>query len=201
MTVYFAQTRIDQTKVKIGFTADLEARRSNMSVSVPGGITILASMDGGKETEDFLHEKFVEHNIGGEWFEFAEPIRDFISDLQNGKTGLVPFRDEAKYMTRETAEYGRDALEMARQMAVAILNDEFRGVGDTIDAAMFRVQQKTGISSSVLHRLRYRSGKDIWSGEFLHLKAVYEQRFVATGEDGSALVRLADFVAGKKAKG
>lgn len=178
MTVYFAQTRIDATKVKIGFTSDLDARLSNLSVSVPGGVVILATLDGGKETEDFLHDKFAEHRIGGEWFEFAEPIRDFIRDLQNGKQGLIPFKDEASYMTRETAEYARDAVELAKQMADALLRAEFRGPGDTVDAAMFRVQQKTGLPSAMLHRLRYRTLRDIPAGVYLHIKAVYEQREV-----------------------
>ena len=197
MTVYFAQTRIDPTKVKIGFTSDVEARRVNMSVSVPGGVTMLATMDGGKETEAYLHEKFADDNVSGEWFELSEPVREFIRDLQNGKQGLIPFRDEAKYMTRETAEYASDAIELARQMAAEILNAEFKGIGDTIDAAMFRVQHKHGLSSNLLHRLRYRTKKDIWAGEYLHLKAVYEQRQVNAT---SKTVRALDLVAGKKAE-
>jgi hypothetical protein len=183
VTVYFAQTRIDNTKVKIGFTSDLETRRINMSVSVPGGVVILATLEGGKESEEYLHDKFAEYRFSGEWFEFSDPIREFVRDIQNGKVGLIPFIDTAKYMGRDTAEYARDAIEIARQMAVAILNDEFRGVGDTVDACMFRVQQKHGISSSVLHRLRYRSPKDIWAGEFLHLKAIYEQRGIGRGSN------------------
>lgn len=175
MTVYFAQTRIDTTKVKIGFTSDLAARVKNLSVSVPGGVSILATMDGGKETEGYIHDRFMDYRLDGEWFEYAEPVRDFVKDVQNKKTGLIPFRDEARYMTRETAEYSRDAIEASRQMAEAILNKEHRGIGDTIDAAMFRVQQKHGVPSSLLHRLRYRDGKDIRAGEYLHIKAVYEQ--------------------------
>lgn len=50
MTVYFAQTRIDQTKVKIGWTSDIEARRINLSVSVPGGVTMIAQMKNATET-------------------------------------------------------------------------------------------------------------------------------------------------------
>lgn len=175
MTVYFAQTRIDMTKVKIGFTSNLEARRVNMSVSVPGGITILAHLEGGKEAEDYLHDRFAAFNVGGEWFEFSEEIREFVRDVQNGKKGLIPFRDVAVYMARSTSEYAEDALELASQMSTAILNHEFKGVGDTIDAAIHRVERKHHISGQVLKRLRYRKKKDIWAGEYLHLKAIYEQ--------------------------
>lgn len=179
MTVYFAQTRIDPTKVKIGFTADVEARRVNMSVSVPGGITIMATLDGGKETEDYLHGLFEKDRIGGEWFNLSDELSDFIRDVRNGKTGLIPFVDTAQYMLRDTAEYSRDAVEISSQMATAILNAEFKGVGDTIDAAMFRVQTKHGIKTDILKRLRYRRKSDIWAGEYLHIKSVYEQRVLS----------------------
>lgn len=178
MTVYFATTRIDPSTVKIGFTSDLEARKKNLSVSVPGGVTILCSMEGGLETEQFLHEKFAHLNVSGEWFDYSDELREFVTDVINKKPCLIPFVDDAAYMTRETAEYGRDAVELARQMAEALLNKEFRGVGDTIDAAMFRLEQKTGLPGKLLHRLRYRARKDIWAGEYLHIKSVYEARFL-----------------------
>lgn len=189
MTVYFAQTRIDPTKVKIGFTKDVEARRVNMSVSVPGGIHILATLPGGKEAEGYLHEKFESYNVGGEWFHFSDEIRDFVRDVQNGKQGLIPFRDQAAYMVRSTSEYAADALELASQMAEAILNHEFRGIGDTIDAAIFRVERRHHISGQVIKRLRYRKKKDVWAGEYLHLKAIYEQ-IAARSASSSSVVNL-----------
>jgi hypothetical protein len=179
MTVYFAQTRIDLTKVKIGWTTNLESRQATMSVSVPGGISIMATLDGGKETEEYLHGLFEKDRVGGEWFNLSDELRSFIRDVQNGKKGLIPFVDDAKYMVRTTSEYAQDAVELASQMATAILNAEFKGVGDTIDATMFRIKTKHGIKEDVLRRLRYRQKKDIWAGEYLHLKAVYEQRVLA----------------------
>lgn len=192
MTVYFAQTRIDPTKVKIGFTSNVEARRANMSVSVPGGISIMATIEGGKETEQYLHEKFAAFNVGGEWFTLSDEVSDFIRDIQNGKIGLIPFVDEAEYMTRGTAEYSQDAIELARQMATAIIDSEYKGVGDTLDAAIHRVETKHGLKRGVLHRLRYRATKsDIWAGEYLHIKSVYEQRVLARKPDTITLLRTA----------
>ena len=193
MSVYFAQTKIDATKVKIGWSSNVEQRQTTLSVGVPGGVMILATMEGGKETEEYLHEKFADLRVSGEWFEFAEPIRQFIIDIKNGKQGLIPFRDEAAYMTRETAEYARDAVELAKQMADALLRAEFRGPGDTVDAAMFRVQQKTGLPSAMIHRLRYRALKDIPAGTYLHIKAVYEQRIALADTKNSKVL-----VAGSK---
>lgn len=166
-----------------------------MSVSVPGGITIIATLRGGKETEDYLHEKFSQYRVGGEWFCFSEEIRQFVLDVQNNKPGLVPFVDEAKYMLRSKKEYGADAIEMAAQMADAILRKEYKGPGDTIEAAMFRLKRKHGIEENVFKRLRYRQKTDIWAGEYLHLKAVYETEMLSASPK---IVRMAAALAGEK---
>jgi hypothetical protein len=198
MTVYFAQARADKSSVKIGFTSDLAARVKNLSVASPGGVAILATVDGGKETEEYLHEKFSDCRISGEWFRFSDPIRDFIQDVQNGKSGLIPFRDEAVYMRRFTAEYAADALSRARHMALHLINEEHRGVGDTTEAAKYRVEAKTGFPFAWLHRLQYRRDlRDIPAGVYLHLTEIYENERAKHAPD-TALVRLADALAGKK---
>lgn len=182
MTVYFAQARVDRTTVKIGFTSDLVNRQKNLSVSAPGGVAILATLPGGKETEEYLHEKFASQRLGGEWFRFDDEIQGFIRDILNGKAGLVPFRDEAQYMVRTTAEYGADAVASSREMAVAIINAEYIGAGDTTAAVRARIQRRTGLSADVLRRLFYRDMKDIRAGEYLHLKAVYDEMVVRRGQ-------------------
>jgi len=182
MTVYFAQARTDQTTVKIGFTSDIVRRKGNLSTSTPGGVAILATLPGNKETEEYLHEKFSDDRLGGEWFRFSDGIRDFVRDVQNGKQGLVPFRDTVVYMQRSTAEYASEAVESAQLMAKAIINAELRGLGDTAGAAMGRIQTRTGFRKSALFRLLYRPVTDIRAGEYLHLKAIYEQARVMPAE-------------------
>jgi hypothetical protein len=175
VTVYFAQARIDPTTVKIGFTDDLAVRKKNLSVSTPGGIAILAELAGNKETEQYLHEKFAADRLSGEWFRCSDQIREFMRDVQNGKQGLIPFIDAALYMKRSTAEYAADAVEIARQMAVAIVNEEHRGVGDTLAAASFRIERRTGFPASMMKRIRVRQLTDVSAGTYLHLKDIYEQ--------------------------
>lgn len=174
MTVYFAQGRTDQRTVKIGFTSDLEKRKQNLSVALPGGITILAALPGNKETEAYLHDKFANHRLSGEWFTFSEEIRDFIRDFQNGKRGMVPFRDTVVYMRRSTAQYATEAVELAREMARAIINAELRGLGDTANAAINRLSRRTGFARSAFTRLLYKPLNDIRAGEYLHLKAILD---------------------------
>lgn len=179
MTVYFAQARTDPSTVKIGFTSDMAKRKQNMSVSSPGGIAILATVTGGKETEDYLHTKFADDRVSGEWFQFSEPIREFIRDVQNGKVGMIPFKDSAIYNRHLTSEYSADALDRAKQMAAEILNAEARGFRDTMGAARERIERKYGFRAVMLHRLLYRDDmKDVTAGVFLHLQDIHEQIFL-----------------------
>lgn len=177
MTVYFAQTRIDTSSVKIGYTSDLEKRRRNLSVSSPGGVSILASIPGSRETEEYLHEKFGTDHIEGEWFRYSEEIRDFIRDIQNGKLGLIPFKDAAIYKRHSPEEFSAEAIERAKAMAIDILNAEHRGFRDTITAAKHRIEQRYGLRASMLHRILHRTDmKDVSAGVFLHLQDIHQQQ-------------------------
>jgi len=194
MTVYFIQSKTDDSCVKIGFTQDLAARVKNLSVSHANGVAVLATMPGGKETESYLHDLLAEHRIGGEWFRCSDQVRDLIRDVQNGTLPRMPFQDGGATMRRATSEYSKDAVEMARQMALALTNGEFRGIGDTADAARHRVEQKTGFPAAWLHRLQYRQVNDVPAGVYLHLVEITD----AKAARGSKILWLADFVAGAK---
>lgn len=175
MTVYFAQARVDLSTVKIGFTSDLAKRQQNMSVSTPGGMTILATLPGSRETEEYLHEMFAEDRLNGEWFRFSEPVRQFVLDIRNGKQGLIPFKDEAIYKRHSPEEFSAEALDRAKSMAADIINAEYRGFRDTIGAAKYRIEKKYGFRASMMHRLLYRELRDVTAGVFLHLQDIHEQ--------------------------
>lgn len=195
MTVYFAQNRNDDTSVKIGFTTDINARVKNLSVGVPGGVMVLASILGaGKETEEYLHGMFAEDRISGEWFRYSERLRDFVRDARNGDLPRLPFQDAAIGHSRSATDFSKEAVEYARQMALALVNDEFKGIGDTADAARHRVEKKTGFPAAWLHRLQYRALNDVPAGIYLHLVHLRDAR-------GSKVVWLADLVAGKEDEG
>lgn len=95
----------------------------------------------------------------------------------------------------------------AKGMANFLLSKEHRGPGDTIEAAAHRVQTKFGVPSTVLMRLRHREVKDMLMSNFVALAGAYRaaaqkierayehEREVAIDPK---ILRLADFVAGKK---
>lgn len=95
----------------------------------------------------------------------------------------------------------------ARGMADFILARVHRGPGDTVGAAMHRAERQYGVPAHWLHRLRYRSLDDMPVSAFFAIfnayraacesaDRAYENERARHAPD-AALVRFADFVAGK----
>lgn len=66
-------------------------------------------------------------------------------------------------------------VEKARGWAEALQQAEFRGLGDTREAARYRVSRKTGVPESYLKRLRYRWEEmtDIAASQYVALQEAY----------------------------
>jgi hypothetical protein len=97
-----------------------------------------------------------------------------------------------------------EAVMMNREMIKA----EYRGPGDTIEAAAGRLEAKFGLPFSTAMRLWNRDAPVLnaylaWSNKMdraaERMEARYEEKRTAAAN--SVLVRLADFVAGRKKKG
>jgi len=97
----------------------------------------------------------------------------------------------------------------AKRMATALLKKEKDSIGDTIEAAAFRLQVKHGVPASVILQCWNREPREMKVSRWMAVFAAYWSVFEAAGNtayeserknhDGnSPLVRLADFVAGKE---
>ncbi len=62
----------------------------------------------------------------------------------------------------------------AQRWTESLVDREHRGPGDTIDAAMWRAEQKFGIDRGIFWSLRYRPPHDIVVSVYMRLKAAYE---------------------------
>jgi nitrogenase molybdenum-iron protein alpha/beta subunit len=115
-------------------------------------------------------------------------------------------KSQGKEDRKMSAEY----ISTAKGMADFLLTREHRGPGDTIEAAAYRLQTKFGVPVTVLMRLRHREVKDMLMSNFMALAGAYSkvsqkiedayerEREVAIDPK---ILRLADFVAGKKVEG
>ena len=95
----------------------------------------------------------------------------------------------------------------AKGMAGFLLAKEFRGPGDTIEAAAGRVETKQGVPASILLRLRNRDVNDMYLSSFSVLASAYikaKTRIERAYEHERSLavdtkiLRFADFVAGEE---
>lgn len=99
----------------------------------------------------------------------------------------------------------------AKRMSQELLQREHRGPGDTIEAAAYRLQTKHGCDASIILQGWQREPRDMLVSRWMSLfqahsaafaasaEAAYEERRKNTDVDSHPiLVRLADFVAGRK---
>lgn len=79
-----------------------------------------------------------------------------------------------KTFLREKQKMAEAYVDDARQWAEFLVRKEFRGPGDTLDAAMARCERKYRVARSVLWGLRYRAPKDLLVSVYMALKNAYE---------------------------
>ncbi len=95
----------------------------------------------------------------------------------------------------------------ARGMSDFILQSTYRGPGDTVDAAMHRAERMYGAPASWMHRLRYRSIKDMPVSAYAAIARAYKaaleasEKAYATERElaharNSKLLGIADALAG-----
>lgn len=93
-----------------------------------------------------------------------------MKDLQRRKNHL---REEQKPFARG-ANMSDAYIDEAKGWADFLIRREFRGPGDTVDAAMARCERKHHIARSVLWGLRYRPPKDMMVSLYMKLRSAYE---------------------------
>ena len=95
----------------------------------------------------------------------------------------------------------------ARGMSDFILQSTYRGPGDTVDAAMHRAERMYGAPASWMHRLRYRSIKDMPVSAYAAIARAYKAALEASEKAyqaerelaharNSKLIGIADALAG-----
>ena len=80
MAVYFIQAG-ENGPVKIGFSAKPSLRFNKVAADNPEVIRVLGIMDGGKDVEREIHDRFAAHRQRGEWFAPDAGIVAFASTL------------------------------------------------------------------------------------------------------------------------
>lgn len=74
--IYFLKAN---NRIKIGYANDPSQRIPSIQTSSPFDLEVLLIIDGNYDTERELHQKFETFRKSGEWYEYSEPIKSFIS--------------------------------------------------------------------------------------------------------------------------
>ncbi|MBE4735724.1 GIY-YIG nuclease family protein [Streptomyces caniscabiei] len=100
--VYFIR---NGDRVKIGTTRNLRGRVAGLSLRPDN---VLFAVSGGIQVERALHERFADLRVGDtEWFQFAQPIADFINDRSAFDAATVV---RATKLTRKGQDSRRDLV-------------------------------------------------------------------------------------------
>jgi len=84
----------------------------------------------------------------------------------------------SKTSLRQEQSVSETYVHEAQRWATALLEREHRGPGDTLDAAMWRAEQKWGIDHSTFWALRYRPPREIFTSVYMRLRQAYEMECV-----------------------
>jgi hypothetical protein len=77
--VYFIEAE-QVNRIKIGICNGLaDSRLAALQCGSPVKLNLLLQISGGRKMEKRLHRKFSKFSSHGEWFDFSDSIRDFIS--------------------------------------------------------------------------------------------------------------------------
>jgi len=79
--IYFIYAE-EVNRVKIGKSVKLDRRLYELQCGSPVKLELILSFEAPEIVERKLHALFDQYRVMGEWFEFVEPIRDFILSLE-----------------------------------------------------------------------------------------------------------------------
>jgi Meiotically up-regulated gene 113 len=67
--------------IKVGYTGSVRARLTNLAMANPYPLKVLATMEGSKQTESSLHDRFADAFHRGEWFRKTPELLAFIDQI------------------------------------------------------------------------------------------------------------------------
>jgi hypothetical protein len=113
-----------------------------------------------------------------------------MSDLQRCKN---PLRENQK-SAWEAGPMPDAFVQDAQGWADFLIKREFKGPGDTLDAAMARCERKYRVSRSVLWGLRYRPPKDLLVSVYMRLRGAYEAELAKLDRRLAEEIRTAELI-------
>lgn len=127
----YALQPLDGGPVKIGFSSDVEARQKQLEATYGRPLALLATIEGGREEERAIHDRFAHLRLGGtEQFRPTPELMAFLGRPllvdQNAKiTEAIPAKNLLAIQIRGAPEWKAWVEEMAAfdRLSVAAMTD------------------------------------------------------------------------------
>ena len=88
--IYLLQAK-DGGPIKIGSSNNPQVREKQIAALFPNGVEVLATIDGGRVGEGFLHHCFRPVAVATEWFRASPPIWRFLLHvIDHGRPSFIP---------------------------------------------------------------------------------------------------------------
>ncbi|QNP81005.1 GIY-YIG nuclease family protein [Agrobacterium tumefaciens] len=125
MTVYFMQQETGDGLVKIGYSDDVARRRVTIQGAAAVPVRIVATLDGGKETEALIHQQLSGSRHFGEWFKPTDEVLSLIESVKSFSATVKPVvKDKDGSFVNERAI---EDLRIACELLVAALGPVMPG--------------------------------------------------------------------------
>lgn len=133
--VYFVQnTRTSQ--VKIGYSSEVRKRIGSLQTATPDRLILIRLIDGGPRTEAWLHKKFSNLHVRGEWFEYHDDMLVVCPPDELPQRAKVVQRRDIRLTLRERtvsaerlgAEIGLTAQQVVFSLSSGLSEDEAQSV-------------------------------------------------------------------------
>ena len=94
--VYILYSHVHQA-IKVGYASDISSRISTIQISTPEKLSLMFTFEGGKELEQYFHDRLKQFHIKGEWFKYNQFVKDFLLKYQQQQFEFFSFELDEKF--------------------------------------------------------------------------------------------------------
>lgn len=124
--IYFL-LNTERKTLKIGFTDnDVKSRISNLQTGNSDKLTLIGLIDGDLNLEKFLHNLFSNKCENGEWFNFDNELKDFVTCLNINKNHVYELILQKQYKELENLKNNVERVGIAKTIKHANLPEKIK---------------------------------------------------------------------------
>ncbi len=172
-TVYFIRRSTDASgPVKIGFTKHLPNRLRALYTATPGGVDLVAEIQGGtRALETHLHERFSHLRLSGEWFHSDDELDRLIAQIKRAGTA-------AKNLFANAIEDAPSGSDQSAEVSLAAKRAEYMlshltSQGASLMASYEEVGSRCSVGGNAIKHLVSGRAKQITVEKFTAINAAY----------------------------